>query len=54
MNLTETVRFPASQFTYLRNMSVFRQYYIELRDHVKAGGEFALSLPNSDIYTFIR
>ena len=54
MNLTETVRFPASQYTYLRNMSVFRQYYIELREHIKAGGEFALSLPNSDIYTFIR
>lgn len=54
MNLTETVRFPASQYTYLRNMSVFRQYFIELRDHIKNGGEFVLALPDSDIYRYIR
>ena len=35
MNLAETVRFPAAQYTYLRNMSVFRQVLIELSDRIR-------------------
>ena len=35
MNFSETVRFPAAQYTYLRNMSVFRQVLIELSDRIR-------------------
>lgn len=42
MNLAETVRFPAAQYTYLRNMSVFRQVLIDLRDGI------AKALQNGD------
>jgi len=35
MRLAEEVRIPATSYTYLRNMSVFRQYMIDLRDYFK-------------------
>ena len=54
MNLIENVRFPATQYTYLRNMSVFRQFYLELWEHVKNGGAFALAREESKIFSFLR
>ena len=35
MLLAENVRIPATSYTYLRNMSVFRQLMIDLRDYFK-------------------
>ena len=35
MLLAENVRIPATSYTYLRNMSVFRQFMIDLRDYFK-------------------
>ena len=54
MALAEKVRMPATQYTYLRNMCVFRQFYLELREHVKSGGAFELALPESDIFRALR
>ena len=35
MLLAEEVRIPPNRSTYLRNMSVFRQYMLDLRDYFK-------------------
>lgn len=54
MACAETVRIPATRYTYLRNMSVFRQFYTELRAHLKETGTVSLDLPESDIFRFLR
>ncbi len=54
MTLAETVRIPATCYTYLRNMSVFRQFYTELRTHLKETGNISLDLPESDVFRFLR
>ena len=63
MLLAEEVRLPATSYTYLRNMSVFRQYMIDLLDYFKRESNAGrrpkldvtdLSYAMSDKFEFLR
>ncbi|MBQ9797747.1 MAG: family 20 glycosylhydrolase [Clostridia bacterium] len=54
MLLAESVRFPAARATYLRNMSVFRQCYLEMRAHVLKNNRFDLVFEESDLLRLLR
>lgn len=63
MELAESVRIEGNSFVYLRNMSIFRQFLVDLRKYINeeigTGRTPAFDLNNfnhikSDVYNFIR
>jgi hypothetical protein len=54
MLFAENVRFPAVRATYLRNMSIFRQCYLDMRAHVLKNNRFDLVFEESEILRLLR
>lgn len=63
MELAETVRIEANSYTYLRNMSIFRQFLLDIKKYlkteIKAGRKPEFDITNlsnikSDVYDYIR
>ncbi|NLB81637.1 MAG: hypothetical protein GX800_08530 [Clostridiaceae bacterium] len=48
IKLCENTRIPANQYTCLRNMTINRQFLIDLKSHIKSGGK----KPEINIFEF--